>query len=114
MHSVYESHSTGTLKPCASFAMVSGGPGAASAFKIGQIALAYTCLETQIQLRLIAPVTDGLQPTLTSEDCCAYFRRQHVATSSFPGMLDSDVVGGFAFGVRRHYQPLSAGRLNDM
>jgi hypothetical protein len=45
-----------------------GGSRTATAFEVGQIALADACFDLQMQLRLVAPLADRFQSSLTSKN----------------------------------------------
>src|SRR5580658_6526315 len=73
-----------------------GGSGTPPTFKIGQIALTDTRFGIQILLRLAAPLANGLQPTLASNDCSTNFRGQDDTAGrhfGLSGIVDYDVVG---------------------
>ena len=73
-----------------------GGSRTAPTFEIGQIALTDTCFELQVQLRLVAPLANGFQSTLTSKNRSANLRGQHATASGqfgLPRIVDGDVVG---------------------
>ncbi len=58
-----------------------GGARTAPTFEVG-IALADTFFETQMQLRFVAPVANGFQPTVPTKHCSAGLRREHNAAGS--------------------------------
>ena len=73
------------------------GSRTAPAFKIGDISLADTGFESQMQLRLVTPVADGFQPALTAKHRSADLRRQHDTASS--QFILSGIVGGGIIGI---------------
>jgi hypothetical protein len=78
-----------------------GGSCTAPTFEIGQITLANTCFEIQMQLRLAAPVTNGFQSTLSSKNRSTDLRGQHDAAGSqfgFPSIVNGDIVGILVIG----------------
>src|SRR6266404_112273 len=67
----------------------------APTFEIGQIALTDARFELQMQLRLVAPLANGFQPTVTSKNCSANLRGQHDAADSqfgLPSVINGNVV----------------------